>query len=193
MKLSITEEDWKRQWKGKQEPTSSSESGLHFGFLIAGCKSDHIAYFHALKATLLVKRGIVLDWWSRDLSVMLGKVFSCALITKLWLILMMEADFNATNKILYGQEMLDVVRKHEHMPEEIFSKKNPLADDVTLVKVLFYDIMGQTRLPAGISAVNADNCYNSNCTTNCILAVSISWNSEGSLCLSWAMVLWWET
>jgi hypothetical protein len=45
------------------------------------------------------------------------------------------------------------------MPEEIYCKKNCLADDGTLVKVLFYNIVHQTRLPAGISAVNADNCY----------------------------------
>jgi hypothetical protein len=29
MKLSITKEDWKQQWKGRQESTSSSESALH--------------------------------------------------------------------------------------------------------------------------------------------------------------------
>jgi hypothetical protein len=37
-KLSIMKEDWKQQWKGKQESTSSSESGLHFGHYIAGCE-----------------------------------------------------------------------------------------------------------------------------------------------------------
>ncbi len=45
------------------------------------------------------------------------------------------------------------------MPEEIYIEKNCLADDGTSVKVLFHDIVRQTRLPAGISAVNADNCY----------------------------------
>jgi hypothetical protein len=45
------------------------------------------------------------------------------------------------------------------MPKEIYSEKNHLADDSTLVKVLFYYIVRQTRLPAGISAVDADNCY----------------------------------
>ncbi len=55
--------------------------------------------------------------------------------------------------------MLDVARKYKLMPEEIHSKKNRLADDGTLVKVLFYAIVQQTRLPAGISAVNSDNCY----------------------------------
>jgi hypothetical protein len=35
-----------------------------------------------------------------------------------------------------------------------------LAENETLVKVLFYDIVQQMRIPAGISAVNANNCYN---------------------------------
>ncbi len=50
---------------------------------IAGALSDNISHFHALKATLIMKRGIVLDRWARGLSVMLEKMFGCALITKL--------------------------------------------------------------------------------------------------------------
>ncbi len=137
MKVTITKEDWKIQWKGKQESTSSSELGLHFGHYIAGCNSNHSAYFHALKATLVVKRGVVLGRWSCGLSVMLEKVFGCALITKLRSIFLMEADFNATNKILYGHQMLDVVRKYNLIPEGLYSEKIRLTDDGTLVKVPF--------------------------------------------------------
>ncbi len=90
---------------------------------------------------------------------MLEKMFGCALITKLWSILLMEADFNATNKIIYGQRMLHQARKYQLIPEEIYSKWNRLADDGTLTKVLFYNIVCQTWLPTGISAVDADNCY----------------------------------
>jgi hypothetical protein len=35
-----------------------------------------------------------------------------------------------------------------------------LAEDGFLVKVLFYDIVQQTRIPAGISTIDANNCYN---------------------------------
>jgi hypothetical protein len=72
----------------------------------------------------------------------------------------MEADFNATNKIIYGQQMMDTVQKYKLMPKEIFSENNRLANDGTLTKVLFYDIVRQTCLSAGISAVDANNCYN---------------------------------
>jgi hypothetical protein len=99
----ITKEDWQRQWRGWRESTSSSESGLHFDHYIAGISSDHISYFHALKATLVLCRGIILERWARGLSVMLEKMFGCALITKLRSILIMEAGFNVTNKIIFGQ------------------------------------------------------------------------------------------
>ncbi len=72
---------------------------------------------------------------------MLKKMFGCALITKLRSILLMEADFNATKKIIYGQQMLAQARKYKLIPEEIYSERNRLADDGTLAKVLFYDIV----------------------------------------------------
>jgi hypothetical protein len=52
---------------------------------------------------------------------MLEKIFGCALVTKLRSILLMEADFNVTNKIIYGQRMMNTVRKYKLMPKEIFS------------------------------------------------------------------------
>ncbi len=79
----LTKEDWRCQWQGCRESTSSSESGLHFGYYITGISLDHILYFHALKATLILRRGIVLEHWVQGLSVMLEKMFGCALITKL--------------------------------------------------------------------------------------------------------------
>ncbi len=68
---------------------------------------------------------------------MLEKIFGCSLITKLCSILLMEADFNATNKVIYGIRMLYNMRKYKLMPEEIYSERNCFADDGTLSKVLF--------------------------------------------------------
>jgi hypothetical protein len=45
------------------------------------------------------------------------------------------------------------------MPEEIFSKRNRMADDGTLGKTLFYDISRQAQVPAAIASVDALNCY----------------------------------
>jgi hypothetical protein len=53
----------------------------------------------------------------------------------------MEADFNATNKAIYSMQMLSNVRKYTLIPEKVYSKRNCLANDGTLLKVLFYDIV----------------------------------------------------
>jgi hypothetical protein len=71
----------------------------------------------------------------------------------------MEADFNAANKIFFGQRMLNNVRQHRLMPEEIFSEKQCMAEDGILAKTLFYDISRQLRAPAALALVDAANCY----------------------------------
>ena len=60
---------------------------------------------------------------------MLEKNFGITLVTKLRAILLMEGDFNATNKIVYGVQMMSNARGHHLMPEEIFSEKNWMADN----------------------------------------------------------------
>ena len=48
----------------------------------------------------------------------------------------MGADFNFSNKILYGVRMMDNVRRFGLMPEDIYSEKNRMEDNGTLAKVL---------------------------------------------------------
>jgi hypothetical protein len=55
--------------------------------------------------------------------------------------------------------MLYNAQEYKQMPEEIFSKKNHMADDGTLCKMLFYDITQQVQVPAAIALVDALNCY----------------------------------
>ncbi len=80
---TITPDDWSNHWRRAREETSSSISGRHFGHYKAGLQSQYVSYLQALQATLVVKRGIVLERWSNGLSVMLEKIFGCLLITKL--------------------------------------------------------------------------------------------------------------
>ena len=63
---------------------------------------------------------------------MLEKIKGCSVVNKLRSILLMEADFNAVNKIIYGHRMMDNVREHGLMPDEIYSEKNQTADDGTV-------------------------------------------------------------
>ncbi len=155
----ILRERWQQRWKRMKKDTSSSQSGLHFGHYIAGVDCKYILQFHALRITLALNKGIVLEWWTNGLSVMLEKMFGVHLVSKLRAILLLEADFNAMNKEVYGVCMLDEARKYKLIQEEIFSEKICMADDGGLAKTLFYDLVWQTQLPAAITSVDASNCY----------------------------------
>ena len=155
----IRHPEWSSRWIKAHEDTSSSESGLHFGHYKATARSPTIAHLHALKTSLVMKRGLVLERWGRGLSVMIEKLFGCNMVSKLRSILLMEADFNFANKIIFGSRMLGNARAHGLVPDEIFSEKNKTAVDGTLAKVLFYDLARQTRRPAGVASVDADNCF----------------------------------
>jgi hypothetical protein len=91
------------------------------------------------------------------LSVFLEKTFGVHLVSKLRAILLMEADFNEMNKEVYGVRMLNTARKYKLVPEEIFSKKNRMADNGGLAKTLFYDIARQTQSLVAIASVDAPN------------------------------------
>ena len=64
-------------------------------------------------------------------------MFGVRLASNLWAILLMEADFNAMNKEVYGIWMLDNARRYKLILEEIVSKQNCTANDGGLVKRLF--------------------------------------------------------
>jgi hypothetical protein len=135
---------WRKKWKKKREKTSLSESGLHFGHYIAGADSDLISYCHTLLAYAAVRRGYSPAWWERALSCMLEKVAGVSLVEKMRAILLMEADFYFMNKIIYGDRMLsNDARRYGYMAKEIFSERGRTAEDGSLAKVLFYDIVRQ--------------------------------------------------
>ncbi len=156
--IAIPPSQWKQYWQAVNKETSSSESGLHFGHYKVDRLSNIIAHYHAAQVTVTLAHAIQLERWSRGLSVMLEKTLGVTLVSKLRAILLMEADFNATNKIVYGNRMMKNVRKYNLMPEETFSEKNRMADDGTLCKTLFYNITRQAQVPAAIASVDTSNC-----------------------------------
>jgi hypothetical protein len=148
-----------KYWKIVNKETSLCESGIHFGHYIVGCKLDIISHYHALRVMVPLVHAIQSKRWSRGLSsLMLEKTLGVTLVTKLLAILLMEGDFNMANKMVYEVRMLNSARDHNLMPEEIFSKKNRMAEDSTLCKTLVYDITQQARIPAAIVSMDASNC-----------------------------------
>ena len=79
---------------------------------------------------------------------MLEKNQGVTLIEKLRAILLMEADLNASHKEIFGNCMLDVVRSHGLMTEEIYSERSKTAIDCSLTRFILYGIFRQARTSA---------------------------------------------
>ena len=153
--IKVTKEDFQYYWKKVRERTASSYSGLHFGHYIAAAFSDRLSEIHALKLSVIARTGCAPDRWARGLSVLLEKIAGVALVTKLRAILLMEADFNCHNKLIFGSRMMALGREYGLVPDEIFSAKGKTAEDAILLQTLVYDYARQRWLTMITSSVNA--------------------------------------
>ncbi len=121
--VTISPEEFTYFWKRVKEGTSSSLSGIHYGHYKAAAKDDRMASFLSKKITLIARTGCPPERWSYGLTVMLEKIAGLALVNKLRAILLMEADFNFHNKVIFGSRMLEAARLQGLIPEEQFSEK----------------------------------------------------------------------
>ena len=157
--IVVTKDDFQHFWKRMNERTSSSYSKLHIGHYKSAAYSEELSTIHSLKLSLISKTGSAPERWAKGLSVMLEKIAGVALVTKLRAILLMEADFNYHNKLIFGKRMMDLARQHDLVPEEIYSEKGKTSEDAILHQVLAYDIARQTRAPFIVASVDAAQCY----------------------------------
>ena len=157
--LTITPEEFQYFWKRIKEGTASSYSGIHYGHYKAAAHSDKISSFLSKKITLISKTGVPPERWSYGLTVLLEKIAGLALVNKLRAILLMEADFNFHNKLIFGSRMLNAARTEGLIPSEQYSDKQNTAEDGSFDKILQGDISRQKRLPMSIISADAANCY----------------------------------
>ena len=60
---------------------------------------------------------------------MLEKIAGVAVLTKLRAILLMEADFNCHNRLIFGNRMMKLAQEHGLVPEEIYNEKGKTQED----------------------------------------------------------------
>ena len=61
---------------------------------------------------LITKTGAAPKRWSKGLFVMLEKIAGVAVVTQLRAILLMEADFNCHNRLIFGGRMMKLAREN---------------------------------------------------------------------------------
>jgi len=157
--ISISQEVYQHYWRKVKEKISSSFSGLHFGHYKSIAHDDYLSDILARKMSLISATGAAPERWARGLTVMLEKIAGVASITKLRAILLLEADFNFHNKLIFGSRMLDLARQNDLVPEEIYNEKGRTAEDAILQQVLMYDTARITKRPLVVAQVDAAQCY----------------------------------
>jgi hypothetical protein len=157
---AITKEDFQVYWRKTKERTSSSISGLHYGHYKAAASNDYLSEIHALMTELAVTGASPLARWEMGLSCMIEKVAGVIKVEKLRAILLMEADFNFFNGLMFAKRMMHQAEEQERIPLECYgSRKNYEAIDVAVNRRLIGDILRQKRIPGAVASVDAETCY----------------------------------
>lgn len=159
VRLTCTKEEFQLYWKRVSENTSSSFSGIHFGHYVTAAKNDRLASFFAKKISYIAQSGRAPSRWGSGLNVLLEKVAGVALVNKLRAILLMEADMNMHNRLIFGDRMMEVARENNLVPDEQYAEKESDSQDGVFLKRLLSDISRQLKIAMAIISADAANCY----------------------------------
>ena len=156
----FTKEDFQSFWKKCNDCTSSSILGLHYGHYKAAADNDHLSKLHTIQMQVITKASHSLAHWHKGLSCMLENVMGVIVVDKLWAILLMEADFNTFNGIIFAKCMINQVEEQGWIPLECCARQDHEAIKVGLNQKLALNISQLCHQPMAISSVDATQCYN---------------------------------
>ena len=156
----VSAADFIAYWKKAKEKTSSSMSKRHFGHYKAASKNNFLSNIHAKICDTAASNGISIDRWECGLTVMLEKIKGVIKVDKLRAILLMEADFNFINKLMFGNRLMKQCKKYNRFPKELFGGlENKSAQEVGVNRRLVLDLFRIKRRNGAVAGVDATQCY----------------------------------
>ena len=117
----ITANDCIDCWNKVHELISSSFSSLHFSHWKVATWDQWLSEAHALSIETACSKGFSCKCWQQGLSAMPEKKAGVIKVDKSWAVLLMEADFNFANKLIFGSRMMREVAALGEIPDELFS------------------------------------------------------------------------
>jgi len=116
----ISQDDFISHLRCCHEHTSSSYSGLHYGHYKVSVDCPCIARFYALITEMAFKYGYSCSCWQSILQVFLEKKPGSIHVADLYTLGLLEADFNASMKILFGHRMVRQALQANLIPQECY-------------------------------------------------------------------------
>lgn len=159
VRLSVLPEEFREYWQPIPEKTSSSASRAHFGHYKTASKFDWLCNFFAKKLSFVSRTGSAPARWGIGLTVLLEKIAGQALVNKLRAILLMEADFQMLNRLIFANRAMALARSHGLIPDEQYAERQSDGQDGAWLKRLFADVSRQARAAFSIISADAANCY----------------------------------
>jgi hypothetical protein len=132
---------------------------LHFGHYKAVIDNDKLSKMHAVFVDMAINSGYSPKRWQKGLTVMLEKKQGVILVSKLHVILLLEADLNSANKSIFGCCMMHFEEDRNDIARECAgSQQYHEATDVALNRRLFNDIAWQKNCLVAIMGADLAQC-----------------------------------
>ena len=169
--LQVTQEQSNAFWKNLKERTSSSPSQMHIGTYKAALANKVNAEIQAHLISIPYEIGYPLPRTTHCINVSLekkGKGKTPGDLRTIWL---MEADLNAGSFIHFVTRMMNsTALQHNLIPASQYSKKGSRATEAAILKILYFDILRQTRQPGVFFASDLHQCFDRMTHPVCSLA-----------------------
>ena len=97
---------WYSYWKSSEEKIVLSYSSLYFRHYKALTQLYNISHIKSQLANLAILNITPLIRWQKSVLIILEKKYNNILVRKLHMILLLEADFDTVNKILFNLQLI---------------------------------------------------------------------------------------
>ena len=157
-KISI--DNFQDYWKKVREKTSSSPSGRHFGHWKSAAKSNILSSVLSKLVSLPTESGYSPIRWRSRIECSLEKKGKRLRPDELRTIVLLEADYNQSMKMIFGRRMMRNSEVSTDYPASQFgSKRGAKAIEAVRLKRMTLDIIRLNRQPATIITTDLHSCY----------------------------------
>ena len=159
MSMVLSTSDHIGFWRKMNENKGSEPHGLHNGHFKAGSRAPLLAYCDTVFRRLPLLSGMIPDLWKHLTNFVIEKEPGNWLLKKMRIIQMMNAEFQANNKMI-GRLGMKNAEKHNLIPPgQCGSRKKHQSIDLALSKRLVWDLLITQRRAAGWISNDAKSCF----------------------------------
>ena len=160
IKVALTEEEVRQTWRVTKEKKASAPSGRYNATYKAMAADKTLLKYLTMSMNLPLLTGHAYQRWHTFLDIMAFKKENCIQIDSLRSIVLSEADWNATGRILITKKMMQQAENLELLPNEhLGGRKGRKSIEGAISKQLYIDNTRIMRIPTIILSTDAANCY----------------------------------